>query len=365
MSVYPTELVLYGSANMPEADGATIGGAVDLTRRITFADVATTTLLDFVSSSASDTATKIQVSGRDGSGIQQTPAAATLTGTTKVAGTQLFARLLYGAISGASANGPLANPTGTSAVGDVAAMAHTMTITAHTAQVGSANATGVTPPLFKLQAGDGASIALGMIIRTTGGTGPNQIRMACSTSGSGSGQYGTDIIAVNRNWTVVPDATTTYEVATGFLFEILPNPVTSITRPFAGISADIIGGSARTYYEKGFLLNTDGTTATTSMTLIKQTDPGGLYAAGSVQLDIAPCTALNDTNTATNRQTAPGGGAGSFSTGAAPQTVTLAAQSAASNTAAQAQGFWMRMAVGAGASPLNTNFDLRPSGQTT
>lgn len=365
MSVTPNEVILYGSVNMTEADGATVGGAVDLTRRISFADVGSSTLLDFVSSSASDSATRIVVSGRDASGIQQTPAFATLNGTTKVAGTQLFSRLLYGAISGASATGPIANPGGTAAVGDVAAMAHTMTITAHTCQVGAANKTGITPPLIKLQSGDGASIALGMIIRTTGGTGPNQIRMAMSTSGAGAGQYGTDIIAVNRDWTTLPDATTTYEVATGFLFDILPNPVTSIVRPFSTIAADIIGGSNRVYYEKAFALNTDGTVAGTAATLTKQIDPAGLYSAGSIQLDVAPCTALNDTVTATNRQTVPGSGIGSWSSGAAPQTVNLAAQSAASNTAAQAQGFWMRMTIAAGAAPQNTTFDLRPAGQTT
>lgn len=364
MSVYPVEVIVYGSVNMTEADGATVGGAPDLTRRISFSDMAANGLLDFVSSSASDTATKIQVSGRDASGIQQTPAAATLNGTTKVAGTQTFARLLYGAISNASATGPLANPGGTTAVGDIAAMAHTLTITAHTCQTGSANATGTTPPLVKLQSGDGASITLGMIIRTTGGTGPNQLRMAMSTSGTGSGQYGTDIIAVNRNWGTVPDATTTYEVATGMLFDILPNPVTSVVRPFSGISSDIIGGSIHTYYEKAFVLNTDGTTALTSATLTKQTDPGGLYSTATVELDVAPCTALDDTVTATNRQTAPGSGIGSFSTGAAPQAVTLAAQSGAANTVAQTQGFWLRMTVAAGAAPTNTNFDLRPGGQT-
>jgi hypothetical protein len=364
MSVYPVEVILYGSANMPEADSVTVGGAVDLTRRISFCDLTASSLLDFVSSSASDTATKIQVSGLDAAGIQQTPAAATLNGQTKVAGSQTFGRLLYGAISGATANGPLANPGGTAAVGDVAAMAHTLTITAHTCQTGSANHTGVTPPLIKLQSGDGASVTLGMIIRTTGGTGANQIRMACSTSGTGSGQYGTDIIAVNRDWTTIPDNTTTYEVAPGFLFEILPNPVTSVVRPFSGVSADIIGGSTHTYYEKAFVLNTDGSTATTAATLIKQTDPGGLYATSSVELDIAPCTALNDTNTTTNRQTAPASGVGSYSAGAAPQTVTLPAQSSASNAAGQAQGFWMRLAIAAGTAPQNTNFDLRPSAQT-
>lgn len=371
MSVFPTEVILYGSSNMPEVDGTTVGGAVDLTKRISFSDMGAAGLLDFVSSSASDVATKIQVSGLDSSGIQQTPAAATLNGTTKVAGTQTFARLLYGVTSGATANGPLANPGGTTAAGDVAAMSHTLIITAHTAQVGAAQATGITPPLFKLQSGDGATLAgltnsgLQTVLHTTGGTGPNQLRMVCSVSGTGAGQYGTDIVAVNRNWGTLPDATTTYEVAYGFLFDLLPNPVTAVIRPFSGVSADITGGSNHVYYEKAFVLNTDTATATTGMTLIKQTDPNGLYSSTTVELDLAPCTALNDTVTATNRQTVPGSGIGSFSSGAAPQTVTLAAQSAAGNSASQAQGYWMRMTIAAGEAPLNTFFDLRPSGSTT
>ena len=365
MSVYPTEVILYGSVNMPEADAATTGGAIDLTRRISFCDMTATSTLNVVSSSASDTATRAVVQFRDASGIIQAPTFTTLTGTTKVTmGAGTAQRLLAGAISGASATGPLANPAGTAAVGDVAIMQNTLTITAHTCQAGSTQATGTTPALIKLQAGDGASVTLGMIIRTTGGTGPNQLRMACSTSGTGSGQYGTDIIAVNRAWTVLPDNTTTYEVAPGFLFEILPNPVTSVVRPFATAAADIVGGSTRIYYEKAFQLNTDGTTALTSATMTKQVDPAGLYAAGGA-FDINPCTALNDTVTVANRQTVPGSGVGSWSTGAAPQSVNLAAQSAASNAAAQAQGFWMRMTIPAGMAPLNSSVDLRPGGNTT
>lgn len=364
MSVWPQEVIIYGSANMPEADSLTVGGAVDLTKRISFSDMTSTTTLDVVSSSASDAATKIAYYGRDASGIIQNETL-TLTGQTKVAGTKSLQRLLYAAISNAAANGPVANPGGTTAVGDVALMQHTLTVSAHTAQTGSANHTGTTPPLFKLQSGDGASVSLGMIIRTTGGTGPNQLRMICSTSGTGAGQYGTDIVAVNRDWGTVPDNTTTYEVAPGFLFDILPNPVTAVIRPFAGVAADIVGGSTRTYYEKAFMLNTDGTTALTSSTLTKQTDPGGLYSTSTVELDLAPCTALNDTNTTTNRQTVPSTGVGTFSSGAAPQSITPAQQTAASNTAAQAQGFWMRLTIGAGAAPANTSFDLRPAGNTT
>lgn len=364
MTVHADEINIYGSANMPEADGVTVGGAVDLTKSITFSDLAANGTIDFLSSSASDTATRIQVAGRDGAGIIQTPAYVTLTGTTKVLGAQTFGRLLYGATSGASANGPLSNPGGTAAVGDVAAMAHTLTITAHTCQAGSANHSGVTPPTIKLQAGDGASITLGMIIHLTGGTGSGQIRQACSLSGTASGQYGTDVIAVNRDWTTVPDATTTYEVATGMLFPILPNPVTAVIRPFATAASDVVGGSTRIYYEKGFVLNTDTATALTSQTLIKQIDPAGLYSGGGA-LDIAPCTTLNDTVTATNRQTAPGSGVGSYSSGAAPQTVTPPAQTAAANAASQAQGFWLRLTLPPALAPANGYFDLRSYGTST
>ncbi len=364
MSVYPTEIVTgYGSANMPEADGVTVGGAIDLTRVIFFSDMAATGTVDFVSSSASDTATEVQVAGRDASGIIQTPAAVTLTGLTKVAGTQAFQRLLYAAASGATANGPLAAPAGTAAVGDVAVMAQTLTLAARTCQAGSANHTGVTPPLMKLEAGDGASVTLGMIIRLTGGTGVGQLRMASSTSGTGAGQYGTDTIAVNRDWATIPDATTTYEIATGMLFPILPNPVRAVIRPFATAASDVAGGATRIYYEKAFVLNTDPTTALTGQTLSKTVDPAGLYAGGGA-LDIAPCTGLDDLIAVANRQTAPASGVGAYSTGAAPQSVTPAAQTAAGNSAAQAQGFWLRLTLPPGLAPANGFFDLRSLGNT-
>lgn len=355
MSVYPSEIIVYGSANMPEADSVTVGGAIDLTKRVAFADLTVGTLMDVVSSSASDTATKIAYYGRDSSGAIQNETL-TLTGQTKVAGTKTLSRLLYAALSGAAANGPVANPGGTAAVGDVALMSHTLVITAHTAQAGSASHSGVTPPLFKLQSGDGASVSIGQIIRTTGGTGPNQLRMIVATSG-----YGTDIVAVNRDWGTVPDATTTYEVANGFLFDILPNPVTAVIRPFSTSAADVAGGSSRTFYEKVFVLNTDSTTSLTTAAVVKQTDP-----AGGGTLNFALCTALNDTATATNRQTTPTG-IGSFSSGAAPQSISVPTPGNLpnGNAAADAQGVWLQLVLPAGTAAQNTSFTLRVTGATT
>src|SRR5437763_14342259 len=109
MSVLPSDLTVYGSANMPEADGVTNGGAVDFTRRVAFFDIAPAGSVDVISSSASDTATKITYYGRDSSGVIQSQTL-TLNGQTWVSGTQSLERFLYAALSGATANGPTANP---------------------------------------------------------------------------------------------------------------------------------------------------------------------------------------------------------------------------------------------------------------
>ena len=362
-SVYAQQIVFYGSAFMPEADNSTVGGAIDKTKRISYSDLTVLSAMDVVSSSASDTATKVTYYGRNTTGaiVNQT---LTLNGRTKVPGSFTLGRLLYGATSGAAIGGPVTNPGGTPAVGDVALMQNTLTISAHNAQ-GAINSGGVNPPLISLQPGDGASVSIGMIIRTTGGTGPHQIRTIRSLSGLGVGSYGVDVVALNRDWDVVPDGTTIYEVAPGFLFEILPNPVTCITRPFANVASAIVGGDTRIYYEKAFVLNTDTVTSLTVATVTKQADPLGLYSNGGA-LDFALCTALNDTATATNRQTLPTG-IGSWSSGAAGQTISVPAPGdlPAGNAAAQAQGVWFRLTLPAGLPPSNAYFSVRPTGTTT
>src|SRR5215472_8095091 len=111
MSVLPSDIVIYGSANMPEADSVTVGGAVDFTKRIDFSDITPNGTLDVVSSSSSDTATQIKYGVRDPTGAEQT-VTATLTGTTPVIGSQTAERILYGMLSNATANGPSTAPSG-------------------------------------------------------------------------------------------------------------------------------------------------------------------------------------------------------------------------------------------------------------
>lgn len=299
MSVKPNETCLYGSANMPDADGATTGGAVSFSKKISFADMAAAGLLDYVSSSASDTAVVLTITGRDATGVVQTEAK-TLNGTTPVAGTQSFERLLKGVASG------------TTAVGDVAAISHTAAISAHTMQVGAANGTGVTPPLAKLAAADGAASAVNQIIRITSGTGNGQIRQIIDNT-----SYGTDFVAVNRDWSVVPDATSVYSIYNGMLFDLAPSQITEVRRPFYAAQADVAGGASRTFYEKVFFVNTNTATALTAAQILKQVDPG------SGVLEFALTNALNDTATVANRQTAPVTGVTAFTTGNAPQAINV------------------------------------------
>jgi hypothetical protein len=453
MSVIPSDLVAYGSANMPEADGVAVGGAVDFSRRVAFYDITPAGTIDFVSSSATDTGVKIQVAGRDSTGVIQTPAAVTLNGTTVVTGSQSFERLLYGVVSGASPTGPLTDPGGSNANtnasmtissttvsfasapagfpvsgnyyvavdsganfeimlvtagqgtasltvtryasgpnlsglthasgvnvklmpgGDVAAIAHTATISGHTAQTGSANHSGTTPPLMKLQSGDGASVSAGQIIRITSGTGAGQIRMIIATSG-----YGTDIVAVNRDWNsgATPDNTSVYNVNQGILFETGfassgtnygdPNPVTSVVRAFSTSAADVPTGSARYFYEKVFVVNNNTATALTGAQVEIASETPSL-PTGAL-LDIGLTTALNDTNTCNPRQQASSflpSGVSSFTTQPAFINVPSPGNlpSGTAPNAAGAQGVWMRLTLPAGAAAYKGSADLRTQGTTT
>ena len=368
MSVLPSDIVVYGSANMPEADGAINGGAVDFSRRVAFYDIAPAGNLDVISSSASDTATKITFYGRDATGVIQNQTLS-LNGQTWVTGSQSLERLLYAALSGATANGPAANPGGTAAVGDVALAAHSCVLptgsvttdaTVRTAQSGSANHTGTTPALFKLQAGDGASVSLGQVIWIRSGAGANQLRQIIVTSG-----YGTDVVAVSRDWATIPDNTTTYKILQGMLFEILPNPVTAIIRMFSNTAADGPAGAQRTYYEKVFVVsNNTGTALTGTQVEVASETPS--LPLGAL-LDLALTTALNDTGTAANRQAAPPSGIGSFIS--QPAFVSVPGpgnlpSGAAPNTSG-AQGVWLRLTLPAGTATYKGWADLRTQGTTT
>lgn len=343
MSVLPSDLVFYGSANMPDVDGSTTGGALNTAILINFNDITPNGTMNYVSSSASDTAAIITLSGRDATGVIQAEAK-TLTGTTAVSGTQTFERLMKGVASG------------TTAVGDIAAISNTAVVTG-TAQAGAA-ATSSASATITLASGAGASVAIGQIIRITNNTpaGVNfQLRRIVAIA--------TDVVSVNRDWSTVPSSATTYGVYHGMLFDISPSQVTQNRRPFYNVASDVTGGSNRTYYEKLFVVNTNTTTALTVASVLKQADP----SSGTLQFALA--NSLNDTGTIANRQTAPATGITAFSSGSAPQTINVPSPqnlpSGAAPNAAGAQAVWFSLLLTAGLAAAKTSYTARVTGTTT
>jgi hypothetical protein len=338
MSVILSDIVFCGSANMPDVDGATTGGAINAAISTSFADMAAAGSLTYYSSSASDTAAIITVTGRDAAGVLQTEAK-TLTGTTGVVGSQSFERLMKALASG------------TTAVGDIAALS-TATVVTGTAVGGSA-ASASAPAQITLASGQGASVALGQVIRITNNlpAGVNfQLRRIIGIVG--------DVVSVNRDWGTVPTSATTYDVRNGMLLAFAPVQITQVRRMFYNVAADVAGGASRVYYEKLFTVNNNASLALTTASIIKQVDP----ATGT--LDFALETTLGGSGSSANRQTLPTG-ISSWSSGAAPQTIAVQGTGNLAPAAASPQGVWMRLTLAAGTAAAKTSDTMRATGAST
>lgn len=98
MSIVSADLVAYAAASMPADDSAASGGAIDTLRRIDFTQIAATDKIEVVSSAAGDTVPTVTLTGRkaDGTIVSET---LTLTGTTAVATTNNYERLLKAELS--------------------------------------------------------------------------------------------------------------------------------------------------------------------------------------------------------------------------------------------------------------------------
>lgn len=312
MSVIISDIHCYGSVTMPEADGSTVGGAIDFTKRVEFGTDTTAVQYDLFSSASGDTAVQLILSGRDSTGVVHTETLNTngTNGTTKVTSANTYERLLNGLTSGAVAAFGLSAPAGTRATGDIALLQHTGLVTG-TCSAASALATTNNPPVATLASVTG--VAVGMVFHTTGGSGPNQIRRILAINPNG---LGATVVAVDRNFTTALDATTTYEIGAGFHFELAGSnggvalsgtgtQCTGITRLFATSSADVYGGSNRSYYEKIFINNNNQATALTAAQIEIALNTPGLPSGAALDLGLA--AALDDTATIANRQTAPGG----------------------------------------------------------
>ena len=101
MSVVATDIIVYGSASMPDDDTATnIGGAIDTSVRVVFTDIAATDQVEIVSDNAGDTTQTVTIYGRNAAG-ELINDAMSLNGTTVVLSTETFERILKIVVSAA------------------------------------------------------------------------------------------------------------------------------------------------------------------------------------------------------------------------------------------------------------------------
>jgi hypothetical protein len=119
MSVTSTDIVIYAAQNMPVDDTSTAGGAVNSGIRVVFDDIVATDTVSVSGSSASDTG-NITITGRSAAGAVVTDTFA-MSGTSLVAGTQSFERILIAQTAAAAVGTVRVQDTSTSAaIGTIA-----------------------------------------------------------------------------------------------------------------------------------------------------------------------------------------------------------------------------------------------------
>jgi len=328
MSVEYGHIIIHGSATMPDNDSTTqIGGAIDKTTKVTFADLETTGTVEVVSENVGDTTQNVTVYGRNAAG-EKINEQISLNGQTPVAGSLSFERIMK-AIKSATC------------VGAVAAMS-TTNEHADTAQGGGSN-------YITLAAGASAvdDEYLGKLVRTTGGTGANQIREIVKYDGTSKKAY-------VRDWSTNPDGTTTYEVADGVVFDKTPNEIDEVRRPFYDAAAEAAGGSDKFNYEKVFEYNQHATLALTNAQSAEVVE--GIHA----KVDFALESTLDGTDNngvGNNREVAPGG-----------YTFDSTAKDVANSgnfSPQSGQGMWIRLDLDAGDAAQNSFWKPRVTGQST
>src|SRR4051812_34972020 len=102
MPILSSNILLYGSANMPADDTSTAGGAVSLSTRVVFDDLPSAGTVRLVGTDAGDTSPTYQVSGKNAAGADVSEVL-TLNGTTPAAGAVSFERIRKLAKTGGSA----------------------------------------------------------------------------------------------------------------------------------------------------------------------------------------------------------------------------------------------------------------------
>jgi len=102
MSISTTDIKVYGSAVMPDLDAtASVGGAIDLTKKVEFTDISPTGTVEMISALAADTTQTVTIYGRNAAG-EEINEAKVLNGVSTVAFTTEFERISKTVIASAA-----------------------------------------------------------------------------------------------------------------------------------------------------------------------------------------------------------------------------------------------------------------------
>lgn len=321
--IKPYQIRAYASAGMPENNTDTpVGGAIDLTTAIDFADLGVNGQLQVVSSSSSDTTQSVTIHGRlqNGSIVNE---AVTLTGQTPVPTVQNAWERFMKAIKSASTAG-------------VVAVEAVTPDHAGTLQATPTNSDEIQlAPIASNQ--DGAYV--GMVVRLTGGGGVGSIAKILSYFGT------TRTAILDQTWVGATNAST-YRVSRGIVFTKAPTEVLTVRRPFYNVVADISGGVDRMYYEKFFWVNNSLNSLASSVA------QEAFNPTGRITFGLDPVQ--NGTLSTSDRLTLPIG----VLFGRSDQSVgTLAPSSSI--------GIWLRLFLPAGQSPVKSSYGARLYGITS
>ena len=317
MSIIFGDLEIKGSAVMAEDEVTLkIGGAVDRAVKMIFGRLDANDTYQIVSEAAGDTTQDITVTGRDASGVEISEVIS-LNGTTVVSGSTTFAKMLK-AVKSATCSG-------------IVALMRATPIHSGTALAAGVDANGNIYIDLAVTASAVDNAYRGDLVWLPTGTGALQAREIIAYDGTLQRAY-------VRAWGITPDATTTYEVSNGAVFELAPDEIMEVRRPFYSVSADIPGGSSRTFYEKVFAHNLNQVDALTAAVIAEVA--GGV--AASVAFDLETTLSGVTTNGAeNNRQIAPA----TFTFDSAAKNVS----NSQNFTPDEVQGIWLELTLAAGA----------------
>lgn len=314
-----SELNAYGSVARPTGDNSTVGGAIDPSTKLEFADLDVNDYIQLVGESVSEDVV-VLITGRMPNGLLYTETL-TCAGRNIVLGTTVFERLMKIEKIG-SAPLPIAVERKTPAL------------------IGAAAGGGVSTITLPSTASSSDSAYAGMLVRLTSGPGSGQVARILSYVGS------TRTASVDARWTTPPTNLTGFRISAGSLLRSITSRV---VRPFWNTICDVRGGAEKVYYDKIFLKNDNDLSPLVNALVLESSNPSGI-------ISFAVDAALDGSMTSVNRRTAPTG----LTFSRAPKEVPGLDLPPNSSI-----GVWLELRLPAGYPPIKTTYGLSLTGSTT